>query len=198
MKIRSGVPQGSILGPLLVNIYMLPLAQIMGNNEICYHSYAVDTHIYITISPGGYNPIPMLSRCIEQISDWMCQSFLQLNKDKTEIIVFGSEEERLKVSAQLQSVSLKTTGQARNLGVIMDSDLNFSSHIKTVTKSAYYHLKNISRIRGLMSQQDLEKLVHAFIFSRLDYCNGVFTGLSKNSIRQLQLIQNAAAQVHCF
>ena len=77
----------------------------------------------------------------------------------------------------------------------MDSDMNFSSHIKTVTKSAYYHLKNISRIRGLMSRQDLEKLVHAFIFSRLDYCNGVLTGLPKNSIRQLQLIQNAAARV---
>ena len=65
----------------------------------------------------------------------MCQSFLQLNKDKTEIIVFGSKEEHLKVSAQLQSVTLKTTDQARNLGVIMDSDLNFSSHIKTVTNS---------------------------------------------------------------
>ena len=46
-----------------------------------------------------------------------------------------------------------------------------------------------------MSQQDLEKLVHAFIFSRLDYCNGMFTGLTKKSIRQLQLIQNAAARV---
>ena len=54
---------------------------------------------------------------------------------------------------------LKTTNQARNLGVVMDSDLNFSSHIKTITKSAYYHLKNISRVKGLMSQQDLEKLV---------------------------------------
>ena len=125
----------------------------------------------------------------------MCQNFLQLNKDKTEVIVFGAKEERLKVSTQLQSVMLKTTNQARNLGVVMDSDLNFNIHIKTITKSAYYHLKNISRIKGLMSQQDLEKLVHAFIFSRLDYCNAVLTGLPKKSIRQLQLIQNAAARV---
>lgn len=194
-KITCGVPQGSILGPLLFNIYMLPLAQIMKNIKICYHSYADDTQIYITISPGDYSPIQALSRCIEQINDWMNQNFLQLNKEKTEIIVFGAKEERLKVSTQLQMVMLKTTNQARNLGVVMDSDLNFNSHIKTVTKSAYYHLKNISRIKGLMSQQDLEKLVHAFIFSRLDYCNSVFTGLPKKSIRQLQLIQNAAARV---
>ena len=90
---------------------------------------------------------------------------------------------------------LKITNRARNLGVVMDSDLNTNSHFKTSTKSAFYHLKNISRIKGLMSQQDLEKLVHAFIFSRLDYCNTVFTGLPKKSIRQLQLIQNAAARV---
>ena len=81
MKITSGVPQGSILGPPLFNIYMLPLAQIMENTEIRYHSYADDTQIDITISPGDYNPIQTLSRCSEQINDWMCQSFLQLNKD---------------------------------------------------------------------------------------------------------------------
>ena len=73
----------------------------------------------------------------------------------------------------------KTTDKAKNLGVVMDPDLNFNSHIKDITKTAYYHLKNISRIRGRMSQQDLEKLVHAFIFSRLDYCNSVLTGLPK-------------------
>uniref|UniRef100_A0A3Q2TZG1 C-type lectin domain-containing protein n=1 Tax=Fundulus heteroclitus TaxID=8078 RepID=A0A3Q2TZG1_FUNHE len=73
----------------------------------------------------------------------------------------------------------------------MDSDLNLQMHLKTVTRSAFYHLKNISRIKGLMSQCDL-KLIYAFIFSRIDYCNGVFTGLPKKWIRQLQLIQNAS------
>ena len=170
MKITSGVPQGSILGPLLFNIYMLPLAQIMENNEICYHSYADDTQIYITISPGDYNPIQTLSRCIEQINDLMCQSFLQL-KDETEIIVFWSKEERPKVSAQLQSVMLETTDQARNLSVIMDSDMNFSLHIKTVIKSAYYHLKNMSRRRGLMPRQDLEKLVHDSLKTPSNCCS---------------------------
>ena len=104
-----GVPQGSILGPLLFNIHMLPLAQIMKNNKISYHSYADDTHIYVTISPGDYAPIQTLSKCIEQINDWMCQNFLQLNKDKTEVMVFGAKAERIKVSAELQSAMFKTT-----------------------------------------------------------------------------------------
>ena len=88
------------------------------------------THLHNHITRGLYL-IQTLSRYIEQINDRMCQSFLQLNSIKTEIIVFGTKEERLTVSAQLQFVTLKTTKQARNLGVIMDSDLNFSSHIRT-------------------------------------------------------------------
>ncbi len=59
-------------------------------------------------------------------------------------------------------------------------------------KSEYYHLKNIARIRCFVSSQDLEKLVHAFITSRVDYCNGL---LPKKTIRKLQLIQNAAARI---
>ena len=70
--------------------------------------------------------------------------FPQVNEDKTEIIVFGSKTERLKVTQHLHSLSLKTSIEARNLGVIMDSDLHFDSHIKSVTKSAYYHLKNVA------------------------------------------------------
>ena len=128
----------------------------MENKKICYHNYVDDTQIYITISPGDYCRKQALSKRIEQINDWLCQNFLQLNKDKTEVIVFGAKEEQLKVSTQLQSIMLKTTNQARHLGVVMDSDLNFNSHIKTITKSNY-HLKNVSRIKGFMSQQ--EKLV---------------------------------------
>ncbi len=118
-----------------------------------------------------------------------------VNKEKTEVIAFGNKDEVLKVNAYLDSRGQTTKNQVRNLGVILETDLSFSSHVKAVTKSAYYHLKNIARIRCFVSSQDLEKLVHAFITSRVDYCNGLLTGLPKKTIRQLQLIQNAAARI---
>ncbi len=193
-SMTCGVPQGSILAPLLFSLYMLPLSQIMRKNQIAYHSYADDTQIYLALSPNDYSPIDSLCQCIDEINSWMCQNFLQLNKEKTEVIAFGNKDEVLKVNAYLDS-SQTTKNQVRNLGVILETDLSFSSHVKAVTKSAYYHLKNIARIRCFVSSQDLEKLVHAFITSRVDYCNGLLTGLPKKTIRQLQLIQNAAARI---
>lgn len=195
IEITCGVPQGSILGPLLFSIYMLPLSQIITTYNINYHNYADDTQLYISMSPGDVEPIQTLNKCIEQINNWMSHNFLQLNNNKTEVLIFGPKKDRLNISNQLKLVQLETTDQARNLGVIMDSDLNLQGHIKAITKSAFYHLRNISRIKGLMTQGDLEKLIHAFISSRLDYCNSIMTGLPKKSIRQLQLIQNAAARV---
>ncbi len=162
-SMTCGVPQGSILAPLLFSLYMLPLSQIMRKNQIAYHSYADDTQIYLALSPNDYSPIDSLCQCIDEINSWMCQNFLQLNKEKTEVIAFGNKDKVLKV--------------------------------KAVTKSAYYHLKNIARIRCFVSSHDLEKLVHAFITSRVDYCNGLLTGLPKKTIRQLQLIQNTAARI---
>ncbi len=186
-----GVPQGTIIAPLLFSLYMLPLSQIMRKKP--NHSYADDAQIYLPLSPND-DWLP-LHQCIDEINIWMWQNFLWLNKEKTEVIAFGNKDEVLKVNVHLDSRCQTTKNQVRNLGVILETDLSFSSNFKAVTKSAYYHLKNLARIRGFVSSQDLEKLVHAFITSRVDYCNGLLTGLPKKTIRQLQLIQNAAARI---
>ncbi len=78
-----------------------------------------------------------------------------------------------------------TKNQVKNLGVILETDLSFSSDVKTVTKSANYHLKNIARIRSFVYSQDREKLVHAFIPSRVDYCNGLLTAFQRRPLGSL-------------
>ncbi len=119
----------------------------MRKNQIAFHSYADDTQIYLTVSPNDYSPIDSLCQCIDEINSWMCQNFIQLNKKKIEVIAFGNKDEVLKVNAYL------VKNQVKNLGVILETDLRFSSHVKAVTKSAYYHLKNIA-IRSFVSSQD--------------------------------------------
>ncbi len=148
-----------------------------------------------TLSPNDYSPIDSICQCIDEINSWMCQNFLQLNKEKTEVITFGNKDEVLKVNAYLDSTGQTTKNQVKNIGVILETDLSFSSHVKAVTKSAYYHLKNIAIISFFVSSQDLEKRFHAFITSRVDYCNGLLTGFPKKTIRQLQLIHNAVVRI---
>ncbi|KAF7651533.1 hypothetical protein LDENG_00109690 [Lucifuga dentata] len=77
-----GVPQGSVLGPLLFNLYMLPFSQIIQKLKVSYHNYADEAQIYIALSPGEYGQIDHLKQCIEKINNWICQNFLQLNKIK--------------------------------------------------------------------------------------------------------------------
>ncbi len=95
---------------------MLPLSQIMRKNQIAYHSYADDTQIYLALSPNDYSPIDSLCQCIDEINSWMCQNFLQLNKEKTEVITFGNKDEVLKVNAYLDSRGQTTKNKNKNLG----------------------------------------------------------------------------------
>ena len=82
-----------------------------------------------------------------------------------------------------------------NLGVPFDQQLNFEPHVKKVVQTCFFQLRNIAKIKSLLSLQDLEKLIHAFISSRVDYCNSLFNTLSCSSIHLLQLVQNAAARL---
>lgn len=195
IPVTCGVPQGSILGPLLFSLYMLPLGGIIKRHDISYHSYADDTQLYVSMSDHRQIEIKHLVNCMSDLENWMSLNFLKLNQDKTEILIFGSKKKRENFSSVLKGFSLNATNQARNLGVILDSDLNFESHIKNVCKTSFYHLRNIAKVRPFLSQNDTERLVHAFITTRLDYCNALLSGLPKKNINQLQLVQNSAARV---
>ena len=83
---------------------------------------------------------------------------------------------------QVDGVSTCPSPEVHNLGIILDSTLSFQSHIKSITKMAFFHLRNISRLRPYLFDSVTETLIHAFISSRLDYCNGVLYGLPDKAL----------------
>ena len=194
-KITCGVPQGSILGPVLFNLYMLPLGGVIRRHGVTFHSYADDTQLYISMSPDDTRPMDALFNCILDIKSWKAENFLQLNQGKTEVLVLGPEAQREKLLPKLQSMSFNPSAQVKDMGVLLDSELTFIPHIKNITKIGFYHLKNIARIRPILPRVNTETLMHAFITSRIDYCNALLSGLPKKNISALQLLQISAAHV---
>ncbi len=127
----------------------------------------------------------------------MTNNFLQLNSDKTEILLIGpknSTQNLLDHNLQQDGCPF-TSSTDKNLGLIIDSNLSFENHISHVTKTAFFHLRNIAKLQNLLSVSDAEKLVHVFMISRLDYCNALLGGCPASSINKLQIVKNAAARV---
>ena len=98
------------------------------------------------------------------------------------------------LSSSLGALSDNIRTEARNLGVIIDSVLSFDAQVTKVLQSCFAQLRQLSKIRPFLSSADLEKVLHAFIGSRLDYCNALYSGISRRNVRRLQLVQNAAAR----
>ncbi len=79
--------------------------------------------------------------------------------------------------------------------MLFDSNLSFDSHVSSICKTAFFYVKNISKLRPMLSMSNAEMLIHAFMTSSLDYCNALFGGYSARLINKLQMVQNAAARV---
>ncbi|KAK3514057.1 hypothetical protein QTP70_002899 [Hemibagrus guttatus] len=137
-----------------------------------------------------------ISACLADISSWMTAHQLKLNPSKTELLIIpGDPSPALDFAISLSNSMISPSATARNLGVTMDNQLSFSSHVTNVTRSCRFLLYNIRRIRPFLSTQATQVLVQSLVISRLDYCNSLLAGLPLNAIRPLQMIQNAAARL---
>ncbi len=125
----------------------------------------------------------------------MINNFLLLNSDKTEKLLIWPKNctQNLLDHNLQQDGCTVTSSKVTNLGVILESNLYFLNHISHVT--AFFHLRNIAKLRNILTVSDAEKLVHAFMTSRLDYCNALLGGCPASSINKLQIVQNAAVRV---
>ena len=123
---------------------------------------------------------------------------LKLNENKSEFIMCGSKQHLAKVnipSIRIGDVYIQPSSKCRNLGVIFDCHMSHINQVASVSKSVRYHLRNLGFIRKYLNRTATEQLVHAFISSRLDFCNSLLYNLPQNLIDKLQRLQNASARL---
>ena len=201
IPLTHGVPQGSVGGPLLFSIYLLGLKKILQRHDIKYHCYADDIQLYISFSPNqvdSLHAVRKLESCVEDIRVWMSSHSLKLNDEKSQFLYIGSKAQLSKIkvpSIKIGDVTISALESCRNLGIIFDSTMSMSAHISSVCKSVRYYLRNLGIIRKYLTRSATEKIVHAFISSRLDFGNAHFFQLPQSQLTRLQRLQNAAARL---
>ena len=201
--LKYGVPQGSVLGPVLFNIYIRSLYKHVNGTTFNIKGFADDHQVYKSFLPIFQKKVLIddIKNCFKSIKYWMDFYFLKLNSDKTEIIVF-SPSNYLKGNLIISGTFLEQNGTcvrfantASNLGVLFDKFLTFEPQVNKIVSTCFYTIKNLSKIRDYLSLKDLKILVCSLVLSKLDYCNSLLYGINGELLRKLQSVQNAAARL---
>jgi len=199
-SITTGVPQGSVLGPLLFTIYTSPIAAIASAHCVSQQQYADDTQLYIALSPNDSSTsIVNLELCLNDLYYWCCLNGLALNPDKTDSILLGTRQ-RANSYTDIATVKVADTSavlknKIKILGVTLDSHLTMDSQVSDICRSAFYHIRAMRHIRPTITDDVAKTIACSFVTSRLDYVNSALYGISAKNIHRLQRMQNTLARV---
>ena len=197
--LHTGVPQGSVIGPLLFNLYSSDLETIAQRHNLSYHQYADDTQLYSSCVPGETEQLQnRLSDCVDEMAAWMESNSLQLNRSKTEAIWFSSLRKVNKLPTKqirILDTFISPSESVKSLGVFMDRDLSINSHISKMLQAGFSAFRQIRSIKKCLSYESFRTLAVALILSRIDYCNTLLAGLPEKQLRRVQSLINTTARL---
>ena len=199
VSLEFGVPQGSVLGPILFSLYTQPIAELVEKNECVYHKFADDTQIGNAGAPNDFDEVQdKIEDCIDEVGIWMSCNRLKLNEDKTEALKMGTKAKCKSVKCEGIKVGnndIPFKPHVKNLGVYLDSHLDMTRQVSHICSTSYLEIRRLGKIRKLLTLNTAKQLTCAQVLSRLDYGNSLLAGASKEQILRLQKVQNSAAKM---
>lgn len=193
LAINNGVPQGSILGPLLFILYTMNLTQSVDDCSI--HQYADDCQIYYSFYKDEINMAQLkLNNVLAAVYEYSCSHGLKINPSKTTAILFGPNLQYIKDNMQLSinQENIQFVEKVKNLGLIMDSKLRFREQINIMVRNSYMSLRNLYKSRFYLTVTLKKNLSEALVLSHTNYCDTVYGPcLDVRTKMRLQKIQNS-------
>ena len=187
LTVTHGVPQGSILGPVLFNLYLNDLLEVIEETEI--DSYVDDTKLYLSISLKDIQVgLSHISEDLKQVAEWCCSNSLLINPKKTKFILFGVPQNLHclpDISVEFMGQQLKPVASCKDIGILLDSGLTFNEHVASLTSSLMSSLCQINRAKHLFPKNVLLLVINVLIFSKLFCCSTVWSGTSKQNINKI-------------
>ena len=196
--ITHGVPQGSILGPILFSIYINDLPCIPNSSSL--ESYVDDSKLFLSfVVKEMADAVKRLNEDLRMIATWCCNHSLLINPEKTKLLVMGTRQllstlpEDFHVT--LLSKEIYPVSSAKDLGIMLDKSLTYDDHIAEVVSKCVATLCQINRVKHLLDTKTIVTLIKTLVFSKLFYCSSVWSNTSKKNIDRLQKVQNFAARL---
>ena len=200
--VSYGVPQGSVLGPILFTLYVSALKDLLQKHDVAYHIYADDIQIYVPFkweSEGGHELAHQkLANCIADVKLWMSDNSLVINAAKTEFMYVQTAHQLRtykKQPLQLRDCVIHPSKTVKDLGILFDETLTLDNNISSVVSRCYYEMRSIGRIRQNITRDACTTAMRSKVLSKLDYCNCVLAGCNQRQLYRLQKVQNQAARI---
>ena len=185
-KLHYGVPQSSVLGPVLFTLYIEPLSKVISRSRCDHHRFADDTQLHQSSTPSDFHSLIVdVELCVDSAGRWMAGNRLKLNSDKTDTLLVGSRE-RVSVSQEnhlrVGNNDTSFKGRVKNLGVYTDATLSMMKHTDHIRRSAFLEIRRISSVRHLLTTKAAAQPMCSFVLNRLDYCNSLFIDIKWDQI----------------
>ena len=193
LNILIGVPQGSILGPLLYNFSLNDIFLFVKNSELC--NFADDNTLY-ACDVSFEKVISRLTQDVTRLQDWFKVNSMLANSKKFQVMFLGSGEIPQSINIFGNEIPVQT--EVKLLGIILDNKLSFSSHIKDLCNKANNKLSCLFRLRKQLSTEQTRTLINSYVLSYFLYCPLIWMFCNKTKYGRIQKVHKRALRLLYF